>query len=57
MIRVLIIICSLLSFSVLKLVNITIELSPRVAEAGNKEAQPIYCKKEPEYTTGVIITL
>ncbi|CAH3109140.1 unnamed protein product [Porites lobata] len=41
----------------LKLVNITIELSPRVAEAGSKEAKPIYCKKEPEYTTGVIITL
>ncbi|CAH3109147.1 unnamed protein product [Porites lobata] len=51
------IICSLFSFLVLKLVNITIELSPRVAEAGSKEAKPIYCKKEPEYTTGVIITL
>ena len=48
---------SLFSFSVLKLVNITIEFSARVAEAGSKEAKPIYCKKEPEYTTAVIITL
>ena len=49
--------CSLVFFSVLKLVNITIEFSARVAEAGSKEAKPLYCKKEPEYTTGVIITL